>query len=374
MRISYSGIETYIQCPQKFKFRQIDKIKTKKSKVLVFGTIIHSALKFLHSKEMVIPPLEKVLEHYKNIWNKEVFTDSQEEEIYFSQGESILKNYYAKNDLGSVKILGLETPFEVPIGNHILAGKIDRIDIIGENEFEIIDYKTSKTLPAQEKVDDNLQLSLYRVGISNRWPNLKLNRVKLSLYFLKHNIKLSTSRTNEELETTKNEVLKVVSEIEKGKFFPTPSGLCDYCEYKNICPMWKHQLPDQEESIKDQEELKNILKEFFEIRDRIQSDSEKLEKLKLLIGKYCDKNNLERVFGENGYITRSLQKRYGYDFDKIRFILEPLGIWDQVLKVDNVKLKKVADSLPRLAKKQIQAARFVERESKSLLANKKSIP
>lgn len=372
MRVSYSAIETYLSCPQKFKFGVIDKIKTPKSEVAIFGTIIHSVLKFLHSKEVLVPSLEQVLGHYKSIWNKEVFADHQEEELYFAQGEAILKKYYRANDLKSVDVLDLETPFEVPVGEHILAGKIDRIDRIGENEFEIIDYKTSKSLPSQEKVDDNLQLSLYRIGITNRWPSLKMEQVKLSLYFLKHGIKLSTTRTEEDLKATKAKILNITSDIEKEKFPPTPSGLCDYCGYRNICPMWKHKLQKQEASIKDQEELKKALKEFFEIKDRVQKDSQKLEELKSLINKYCDENDLERVFGEGGYITRALQKRYAYDTARVKTILEPLGVWDEVLKIDSVKLKKVISSLPSSTKKQIQETRFVEKEFKSLLVSKKN--
>jgi len=230
MRISYTSLETYIQCPQKFKFQEIDKIKTPKSKQTVFGTIIHSTLKFLHNNRTVIPPLEQVLEHYKNIWNKDVFTDPEEEQIYFEQGQSILKNYHEVNSMVAPHIIDLETRFEVPFDNHTLTGIIDRIDKVGENQYEIIDYKTSKSLPSQEEVDKNLQLSLYRLGITNRWPNLKLDQMTLSLYFLKHGIKLSTSRTEEDLEATKAKISNVVARIEAKQFEPVPSKLCDYCK------------------------------------------------------------------------------------------------------------------------------------------------
>ncbi|TSA57417.1 PD-(D/E)XK nuclease family protein, partial [bacterium] len=38
MRISYSSLENFKQCPLKYKFSQIDKIKEPKSKEAIFGT------------------------------------------------------------------------------------------------------------------------------------------------------------------------------------------------------------------------------------------------------------------------------------------------------------------------------------------------
>lgn len=373
MRISYTSLETYIQCPQKFKFQAVDKIKTPKSKATVFGTIIHSALKFLHSPGAVIPPLDKVVGHYQSIWNSDVFSDTQEQEIYFEEGQNILKNYYNSNDLASLHIVDLETRFEVPFQDYTLTGIIDRIDKIGEDQYEIIDYKTSKSLPSQEDIDQNLQLSLYRLGITHRWPNLKIDQVKLSLYFLKHGVKLSTSRTDDELEATKAKVANVISDIESKRFQPTPSKLCDYCGYKSICPIWRHKIIKEEMGIGDEEELDRVIKEFFELKNQIQKESLKLEELKALINQYCDNNKIERVFGEEGYITRTLQKRYAYNSDLVKSILQPLGKWEEVLRVDDTKLKKIFSTLPSSAQEKIQGAKIIEKEFHILTTTKKSM-
>lgn len=374
MRISYSSLETYIQCPQKFKFQQIDRIKTPKSKQTVFGTIIHSTLKFLHSNRTVIPSFEQIQEHYKNIWNENIFSDPEEQEIYFEQGQALLKNYYEGNNFSALHIVDLETRFEVPFENHTLTGIIDRIDKIGEYQYEIIDYKTSKSLPSQEEVDKNLQLSLYRLGITNRWPNLKLDQVTLSLYFLKHGIKLSTSRTKDDLEATKVKISNVVSSIETKRFEPIPSKLCDYCGYRNICPIWRHKVMQQEIGIENEEKLRETMKEFFELKNKIQQESQRLEELKALINEYCDQNKIERVFGENGYITRTLQKRYTYDTNKVKNILQPLGKWEEVLRVDDTKLKKTLSMLPSLVQEQINGAKIIDKEffSLTISKNKKS--
>lgn len=371
MRISYTSLETYIQCPQKFKFKEIDRIKTLTSKEAFFGTVIHGTLKFLHNNSLIVPTLDNVLNHYKNVWNPDVFTDPQEEEIYFKQGTIILTNYYNSTNVKATNVVDLETPFKVDFQNYTLAGKIDRIDRTGENQYEIVDYKTSKKLPSQESVDNNLQLSLYRLGITNRWPNLKFDQVTLSLYFLKHGVKISTVRTEDQLEATKIKVSNIIADIEAKKFQPVPSPLCDYCGYRNICPIWRHELVKNELGVKDQEQLNNILKEFFELKNAIQKDSQRLEELKAIIGEYCDQNKIERVFGEEGYITRTVQRRYTYDSEKIKSVLGPLGRWEEVLRVDDTKLKTLLASLSLSAQEQIKGAKIVDKEFRTLTATKK---
>ena len=69
MRTSYSALETFRQCPQKYKFQEIDKIKTPKSKEAVFGTLVHSGLRHLFSRDPLYPSLDEVIEHFRASWS-----------------------------------------------------------------------------------------------------------------------------------------------------------------------------------------------------------------------------------------------------------------------------------------------------------------
>ena len=144
MRLSYSALETYKQCPLKFKFREIDRVKTPKTKEAVFGSLIHDALHMIHDTSHLIPPTEEeMLQYFSQKWSPDIYDDPQEETIAFSQGIKILKNYYSQNYPANFNIVDLETRFEVPLasGNeiHTITGAIDRIDKLDNSLFEIID-------------------------------------------------------------------------------------------------------------------------------------------------------------------------------------------------------------------------------------------
>lgn len=369
MRISFTAIETFKQCPQKYKFKYIDRKRAPKSIEAVFGNLIHNVLKFLHSKNPLLPTQEEVLNFYKENWpssNEVKWKDQNEEISYFNQGVKILIDYYNKNKNLDSKILALESPFELILKSnqeeHILSGKIDRIDKIKDDLFEIIDYKTTKTMPPQESVDNNLQLSVYYLGILNRWPSLKNATIKVSLYFLKHGEKLSAFIDNEKSEITKEKILSVINDIKKSDFYPLPSSLCDWCGYKNICPMWKHQF----EQDYTEEEIKKAARELFLLSNEIKQNKKRLMELKNIINDYCNKNNLERVFFDEGYITRNLKIIYEYNIEKIKPILESVGLWKDLLSLDKNKLKMIFKKLPLSIKMEIENNKIVSKKIKTL--------
>lgn len=385
MRTSYSALDTYKQCPQKYKFQEIDRIPAPKSKEAVFGTIIHNALKFMFEKSPLYPTLDEVLGYFRENLEikKSSWQNDYELSAYHDEGIRMLKNFYAKNAPWNFAVVDLESKFEVPIHDeansktHVLAGKIDRIDKLDDGKYEIIDYKTARKLPAQEKVDADLQLSIYSLGLQKKWPRLAAEDITLSLYFLKHGEKLSTVRTKEETEATKEEILSTIADISKKletgeRFEPSPSPLCDWCSYKPICPAWRHLYRNTAGPL-SQDEIQLMLKEYFELAGRSTSDEKRLAEIKQKIREYMEHEGYDRVFGEDGSISRSVQKRYGYDFEKVRALLEPIGKWQEILAADEGKLKLVLKNIPPDIREKIEEARILTKEWVTLSASAKKI-
>jgi ATP-dependent helicase/DNAse subunit B len=234
MRLSYSSIDTYQSCPLKYKYRQIDRIPEPKSKEALFGTLIHGVMKFIHTPAILSPTFEQAIDHFSRGWREDVFESPLEERAAFTQGVDMIRRYYEMNEIASAVIVDLESRFQIDIGNeelgqHVIAGSIDRIDKTPDG-YEIIDYKTTKKMPPQSKVDEDLQLTVYLKAFLERYPaeRERIGNITVSLYFLKHGVKLSAKRTMEDLARLDERVFEVIEHIQNEEFEPILSPLCDW--------------------------------------------------------------------------------------------------------------------------------------------------
>lgn len=397
MRTSYSAIETYLQCPQRYKFQEIDRIRVPKSREAIFGTLVHNTLRFMFRQDPLFPTLEEMVSYFREHWpSRDVFEQEsrhdplkrgwteEEEKAYFEEGVRVLKAFYERNAPWNFTVVDLESRFEVLMQdaktgeNHVLAGVIDRIDKLPSGTYEIIDYKTAKRMPSQAALDKNLQLSLYSLGLQKRWPHLATEQIKTSLYFLKHSEKLTAQITSDVVEKTKNHVLETIVDIQErirsGKEFePMPSALCDWCGYRPMCPAWKHLYKNQETGIKNQEEIDAAIKEYFDLKKKVGQNEGRLAELQGAIKAYMENQGLTRVFGEDGVISKKLQQRYSYDYEKIKAILSPLGKWEEVLKVDESRLKRIMGEVSAEIREAVEATRSVAKEYTIMTASLKKV-
>ena len=381
MRISYSSLENFKQCPLKYKFSQIDKMKEPKSKEAIFGIYIHKVLRWFYQKDPHFPTLDALLKYYRDYWPRKTegfeWKDSEEEKSYFKEGLRILEEFYNKNIPHKTAILDLETRFEVvidenpgkPNGKHILTGVIDRIDKLPDGTVEIIDYKTGKRMPSQNALDKNDQLSLYAIGLKSRWPRTKIKDLRLSLYFLKFNERINTKRTEKELKEVKNKIIELIHRIEKSNFEPHSSVLCGWCGYRNICPIWRHFYENEEGNHLNDVDIKEKIDKYFTLKKEKEKLEQELLELKNLIDVYCHKKGLKRVFGENGYFSHTIYNEVSYDIPKLKEILEPLEKWEEIIEINAKKLKKVLKEVPADLRKKIKETEKIEEKSKYLAAN-----
>jgi hypothetical protein len=162
--------------------------------------------------------------------------------------------------------------------------------------------------------------------------------------------------------------LDVIRLIESEKFEPNLSPLCDWCGYQNICPLWKHKFKESRKI--DTDAVNQAIAEYIELKSAISITKDRLEKIQAEILRYMEQEGVERVFGENGLIAKTLRKTYKYDEKKIREILEPLDKWADVLKVDGIALKNILAVLPSEARVALEKAKTVNKESYTLIVKK----
>ena len=245
MKISYSALSTYKQCPLQYKYSYIDRLPKKESHYLFFGSLIHEALHEM-LKGIKARTLPEVLAYYNDNWqDKDFLATGEKPEVWRDKGQQIITNFYNNFDPTAQSVLVTEDYFKVPIADgHELSGIIDRLDRVKDQSndeiLEVIDYKTGK-VGSQTHIHDNLQLTIYYHAIRSRFPDIK--DIRLTLYFLEPQVKQSTFRDSGHVERMQTEVVGVINKIGQQDFEPKINNLCPWCDFKEICPAYIKERP-----------------------------------------------------------------------------------------------------------------------------------
>jgi len=148
---------------------------------------------------------------------------------------------------------------------------------------------------------------------------------------------------------TKLRILESIRDIEKyteeDNFPPTPGPLCNYCGFRSICPMWSHEYLKEEEKTPTDKEAEVALHEFFEVKQSEDENKKKIAELRAIILKYMEDKKLNRVFADEGYITKSVSERVSYDAEKIAEILKDESLLEKILSPDTKKIETLLPSL-----------------------------
>src|SRR5437867_9435250 len=182
IRLSYSSISTYELCPLEYKFRYVEGKPGRRTPALGFGETLHEALRRFHAQPVpVAPKLEQLLGYLDEAWDSTAYRNEQEERAYRNHAQEVLISYHRDNAASFRVPVALEQRFQIDVDGVTVSGVIDRMDRHPDGAYEIVDYKTSRRLPARKYVETDLQLSIYYLAAWEVWGILP---ERLTLYFL----------------------------------------------------------------------------------------------------------------------------------------------------------------------------------------------
>jgi predicted nucleic acid-binding Zn-ribbon protein len=125
--------------------------------------------------------------------------------------------------------------------------------------------------------------------------------------------------------------------------------------------------------MRNQVEANDAINEYLRLKSSKQKTEARLDELEAHIRDYMEKEGLTRVFGDEGYLSRKTRQSYGYDLEKVKALLSPLGKWEEILSVSAEKLKKILYEVPEDVRLAVEELRTVAKEYAVLTASLESI-
>lgn len=244
-RLSPSSIETWHQCPLKFKYTRIDMLNDPAGPEAVLGSFVHEVLEHLYWLPQEDRTLVTAKTLARNLWDQnwrseaETHVSPQALRQFRWQAWWCVENLFELENPGDINLGGIEHKFETEIGGVSVRGVIDRWYREGD-ELVVGDYKTGKTPAQRFRAGKFFQLFLYSIALSQ---TLEKPVKRVELLYLKGGDVLSATPTEENLVQTVERIVDTRAQIEEacatGVFEAVPSRLCDWCAFKTtICPYW----------------------------------------------------------------------------------------------------------------------------------------
>jgi putative RecB family exonuclease len=246
---SHSRLNTWESCPLKFRLRYIEKRPATVTGIeALLGNLVHESLEHLYLavREGRVPPEEEIQTVFASLWSERcddtvrIVRRNMSREDYRRRGEKFLADYYrAHQPFDKDETLGTEVRVEMdldPAGGYPFVGFVDRLARAADGAIEIHDYKTSATLPSDEKLRSDRQLRLYALALRSEYP--EETPFRLVWNYLAHGRRIPMPSVAEENERVRRDAVRLIDEIRAAREFPPrESALCDWCEYRLECPV-----------------------------------------------------------------------------------------------------------------------------------------
>ena len=289
------------------------------------------------------PSLDELLQFYEQNWLAQGYESADEETKYKAYGREILTKFWSTHSADFHMPLAVERMFYIDIEGVKLRGFIDRVDKLDSGGLSIVDYKTNQELFAADYLEHDLQLTLYQLAAEQIW---RLPVERLTLYHLRSNTPCSCPpRQEAQLEQARQLVLEVAANIASERFPATENNFCP-CDFPEHCPYYRHQYLKTAAEPARQGVLPGIaaadaVEHYASLQKQIKELKIQLDETKQQIIEFCQNEGLNRVYGSEHDITCYIAERTGFNEDEVRELLEPLGLWQRVLSLDQTQMKQL---------------------------------
>lgn len=243
VRLSFSRIDTYRTCPRMFRYRYVDRLPGKPAPALSFGTSIHEALERFYDRKLPEEPSEDELVGFLyDAWDTSGFreVDRGEQTRWYRQGQDVLRRYH-RRVTGNYRLpVATEAWFELPFEDAVVVGSIDRVDD-DDGVLRVVDYKTNKRVKDRDRVKRSLQLAIYALACEHLYGDLPAT---VSLDFVVAGREIVVDVDELDLDAARQAIADTAQAVKEGLYEPTPMRLCDWCDFRAVCPAWEGQEPD----------------------------------------------------------------------------------------------------------------------------------
>jgi DNA helicase-2/ATP-dependent DNA helicase PcrA len=235
LKLSVSKLDTYKDCPLKFKFAHVLEIPTPSKTFFDLGTSVHAVVEHLTQleKDGIEITDEIALDILDKEWIISSFKTETEAREAKDKAKSMISTYLKWRSTNPNSAVAAEQKFTIDIGKVPFNGSIDRVESTPDGDYELIDFKTGGVYETKNSIKENFQMSVYALAAKKLYGKLP---TKASLFYLKKDKFITNNIELQQLDKVQKVLEEKVNSILAEDFHSTPSfDVCRKCDYLNIC-------------------------------------------------------------------------------------------------------------------------------------------
>ena len=243
IKVSPSKLGTWQDCPRKFYFQYIQRVRVPGSWAhFSMGNAVHNALRdwFASPRESTPDDAAALVKYH---WQDGGFADAEQSQAIRDRTAAQTRSYCQTVDT-EVDVHSRERTVTMRTDQIIISGRVDRLDQTAEG-LQVIDYKTGRQPPAEDDARGSMALALYAASVQAMFKQpctqVSLHHIpSASLAHWRHSDQ-ALARQIQRAESLAAEFTAAQRGLESGApldltFAATPSKLCQWCDYWSMCP------------------------------------------------------------------------------------------------------------------------------------------
>jgi putative RecB family exonuclease len=335
-RLSQTQISTFQACPQRWKLRYMDGLKEPPSPPLTFGSAVHAGLEtFYRNRIAAPPPLQDVLDSFDSELDRTAYGTPQDFESARADGHAMLQAWYSKHAADFQPALAVELALRYSIDDVPMISILDRVDVGDDGAVRITDYKTGKFF-LRDKAQESQQLTLYQIAAEEK---LERQVESLSLVHVPSDTEWRVSRRSPaEVDSVRRLVLDTAQAIEDQAFEPRPGRQCSWCHVKPWCPAFADQYPENwpeqlDSLVFSPAEIAELADGLGQAQQTKKEAEERIRSLQQKLIAWFEASGQRAAAGSSFRVqaSRSEKTALTCNDDELRALLEPAGLWTEVL-------------------------------------------
>jgi CRISPR/Cas system-associated exonuclease Cas4 (RecB family) len=241
---SFSSIDTFIDCPLKYKVKYYFSLREEESISLIIGKIYHEIIRVFFNGNKDNYSWERLEEIINNIFEKYNFDFKFLKKDFRENALIEFKNLFGNLMPSDPQNSITEKEFSFNAGSEKITGRIDQINITGDSDVEIIDYKSGSSSYSDRDLKEELQLKTYRMAmdVSEDLKDFRGMNVRMK-YICLGNLKKPVYLVPDEYynrDEVGRRLSESISKIKREEFKAKPKNYnsCTNCGFKILCPKY----------------------------------------------------------------------------------------------------------------------------------------